>query len=257
MGKSCQIQKEYRMKFTQAIKMALSSLKSNKMRSFLTILGIVIGISSVIILIGIGSGSKETITNAIEGMGTNLLTVSLTGKSATSLTDSDLSTIKSYETISDATPDLTGTATAKAGSQSYSTSIEGVLSGYENIRDVHAALGRFVTQDDNDNHYKVVVVAIEVLQNIYPNMKASEYETLLGTNISLNGTNFEIVGILESKGTSSTGSSDNRVIIPFTTAERFLKTTNVKSYYVEAKTSDEVTLASNVSLGNKKTSIGL
>lgn len=232
------------MKFTQAIKMAVKSLQSNKMRSFLTILGIVIGISSVIILIGIGSGSKETITSAIEGMGTNLLTVSLTGNSAKSLTDSDLKTIKSYETVSDATPDLTGTATAKVGSQSYTTSVEGVLPGYENIRSVHAALGRFVTQDDNDNRYKVAVVGIEVLQNIYPDMKASEYETLIGKNISLNGTNFEIVGILESKGTSSAGSSDNRVIVPLSTAERFLKSKNVKTYYVEAKSSDDITPAS-------------
>lgn len=232
------------MNFTQAIKMAVKSLRSNKMRSFLTILGIVIGISSVIILIGIGSGSKETITSAIEGMGTNLLTVSLTGSNAKSLTDSDLKTIKSYETVSDATPDLTGTATAKAGSQSYTTSVEGVLPGYENIRSVHAALGRFVTQDDNDNRYKVAVVGIEVLQNIYPDMKASEYETLIGKNISLNGTNFEIVGILESKGTSSAGSSDNRVIVPLSTAERFLKSKNVKTYYVEAKSSDDITPAS-------------
>ncbi|HEX3016963.1 MAG TPA: ABC transporter permease [Caproicibacter sp.] len=232
------------MKFTQAIKMAVKSLQSNKMRSFLTILGIVIGISSVIILIGIGSGSKETITSAIEGMGTNLLTVSLTGSNAKSLTDSDLKTIKSYETVSDATPDLTGTATAKSGSQSYTTSVEGVLPGYENIRSVHAALGRFVTQDDNDNRYKVAVVGIEVLQNIYPDMKASEYETLIGKNISLNGTNFEIVGILESKGTSSAGSSDNRVIVPLSTAERFLKSKNVKTYYVEAKSSDDITPAS-------------
>lgn len=232
------------MKFTQAIKMAVKSLSSNKMRSFLTILGIVIGISSVIILIGIGDGSKQTITSAIEGMGTNLLTVSLTGSSTKSLTDDDLKTVKSYETISDAAPDLTGTATAKAGSQNYTTSVEGTLPGYENIRSVHAALGRFITQDDSDNRYKVADVGIEVLQNLYPNMNASEYETLIGKSISLNGTNFEIVGILESKGTSSAGSSDNRVIIPLSTAERFLKNKNVKTYYIEAKTSDSITLAS-------------
>lgn len=232
------------MKFTQAIKMAVKSLRSNKMRSFLTILGIVIGISSVIILIGIGSGSKESITSAIEGMGTNLLTVSLTGSNATPLTDSDLKTVKSYESVSDAVPDLTGTATAKAGTNSYTTSVEGTLPGYENIRSVHAALGRFVTQDDNDNRYKVADVGIEVLQNIYPDMDASQYDSLIGKNISLNGTNFEIVGILESKGTSSAGSSDNRVILPLSTAERFLKNKSVKTYYVEAKTSDDINLAS-------------
>ncbi|MCI1990286.1 MAG: ABC transporter permease [Oscillospiraceae bacterium] len=232
------------MKFEQAVKMAVKSIRSNKMRSFLTILGIVIGISSVIILIGIGSGSKETITSAIEGMGTNLLTVSLTGSDAASLTDSELKTIRSYASVSDAVPDLTGTATAKAGSESYTTAVEGTLPGYENVRSVHAALGRFLTQDDDDNRYRVADVGVEVLQNLYPDMDSSEYETLIGKNISLNGTDFEIAGILESKGTSSAGSSDNRVLIPLSTAERFLKNKEVKTYYVAAKTSDDISLAS-------------
>ena len=232
------------MKFTQAVRMAMKSIRSNKMRSFLTILGIVIGISSVIILIGIGDGSKQAITSSIEGMGTNLLTASLTGSSAQSLTDSELKTIRAFPSVSDATPDLTGTATAKAGSQSYTTSVEGTLPGYENIRSVHAAIGRFITQDDNDNRYQVADVGIEVLQNIYPDMTASQYDSLIGTKLQLNGTNFEIVGILESKGTSAAGSSDNRVILPLSTAERFLKNKNVKTYYVEAKTSDTIDAAS-------------
>ena len=232
------------MKFTQAVRMAMKSIRSNKMRSFLTILGIVIGISSVIILIGIGDGSKQAITSSIEGMGTNLLTASLTGSSAQSLTDSELKTIRAFPSVSDATPDLTGTATAKAGSQSYTTSVEGTLPGYENIRSVHAAIGRFITQDDNDNRYQVADVGIEVLQNIYPDMAASQYNSLIGTKLQLNGTNFEIVGILESKGTSAAGSSDNRVILPLSTAERFLKNKNVKTYYVEAKTSDTIDAAS-------------
>lgn len=233
------------MKFTQAVKMAVKSLRTNKMRSFLTILGIVIGISSVITLIGIGDGSKEAVTSAIEGMGTNLLTVSLTGSSAKPLTDEDLKTIQLSQAIADAVPDLTGTATAKDGTESYVTSVEGTLPGYENVRNIHAALGRFLTQDDNDNRYKVAVVGIEVLQNLYPDLSASQYDTLIGKNLLLNGTNFEIVGILESKGTSSIGSNDNRVIVPLSTAERFLKSTQVKTYYVEAKSSDQISIASS------------
>lgn len=228
------------MKLTQAVKMAVKSLRTNKMRSFLTILGIVIGISSVITLIGIGNGSKQAVTSAIEGMGTNLLTVSLTGSSAKPLTDSDLKTVKSISSVADAVPDLTGTATAKAATESYSTSVEGTLPGYETVRDIHAALGRFITQDDNDNRYKVAVVGIEVLQNLYPSLSASQYDTLIGKSLLLNGTDFEIVGILESKGTSSAGSSDNRVIVPLSTAERFLKSTQVKTYYIEAKSSDQI-----------------
>ena len=84
------------MKFTQAIKMAMKSILSNKLRSFLTMLGIIIGISSVVTLIGIGNGSKQAVENAIEGMGTNLLTVSITGSNASSLTEADLKTIRQF-----------------------------------------------------------------------------------------------------------------------------------------------------------------
>lgn len=233
------------MKFTQAIKMAMKSILSNKLRSFLTMLGIIIGISSVVTLIGIGNGSKQTVESAIEGMGTNLLTVSITGSNASSLTEADLKTIKAIPSVEDITPDVSGTATAKAGSNTYMTSVEGSLPGYEGIRNVHAALGRFITQDDVDNRYKVIDIGIEVLQNIYPDLTASGYSNLIGTDIELNGSKFEIVGILESKGTSSAGSSDNRVIMPLSTAERFLKSTTPKTYYAESKTSAGVTATSN------------
>lgn len=233
------------MKFTQAVKVAIKSILSNKMRSFLTMLGIIIGISSVIILIAIGSGSRQAITNAIQSMGTNLLTVSLTGNKAASLTDSDITTLKSFSSIKEVAPQITGSVTAKAGTNSFSTSVEASVPEYENVRDVHAALGRFITQDDIDNRYKVVDVGIEVLQNVYPDMKASQYDTLVGQNISLSGTDFKIIGILESKGTSSAGSNDNRVIMPLSTAERFLKNKNVKTYYVGAKSQDDVDQASN------------
>jgi putative ABC transport system permease protein len=233
------------MKFTQAIKMALMSILSNRMRSFLTMLGIVIGISSVITLIGLGDGTRQTITSSIEGMGTNLLSVSLTGNKAKSLTDTELKTLRSYSSVKGVAPIITGTATAKSGTDSYSTSVEGSVPEYSSVRNINVAIGRFITQDDVDNRYRVIDVGVEVLQNIYPDMKVSEYETLIGKTISLNGSSFEIVGILESKGTSILGSSDNRVIMPQTTAERFLQSKNVKTYYIEAKSSDDVTQATN------------
>jgi putative ABC transport system permease protein len=233
------------MKFTQAIKMAMTSILSNRMRSFLTMLGIIIGISSVIILIAIGNGSKQAVTKAIQGMGTNLLTVSVTGSGASSLTDADITQIKKISTVQDIAPETTGSATAKSGVNSYTTSVEASTPGYENIRDVHAAIGRFIDQDDVDNRYKVVDVGVEVIQNVYPDLAVSKYNTLIGTKILLNGTQFEIIGILESQGTSTAGSNDNRVIMPLSTGERFLQNTSVKTYYVEAKTSDDVTAASN------------
>jgi putative ABC transport system permease protein len=100
------------MKFTQAVKMAKKAILTNKIRSFLTMLGIIIGISSVIVMIAIGSGSKQAITNAIQSMGTNLITINLTGNKAVGLTAEDLTKLKSYSSIKDVAPQISGSVTA-------------------------------------------------------------------------------------------------------------------------------------------------
>lgn len=228
------------MKFTQALRMAFKAIASNKMRSFLTMLGIVIGISSVIIMLAVGNGSKQTISNSIEGMGTNLLTVSLTGSKTATLSSSDISTLTKNKNIKNVAPDLTGTATVKAGSENETASVEGSSPNYTDVRDITTAYGRFITQDDIDNHYQVLDIGPEVIQNLYPDLSVKQYSTLVGQTMQVNGADFLIVGILESKGTSTVGSNDNRVILPLTTAERLLGTTNVKTYYVQAASSGKI-----------------
>lgn len=228
------------MKFTQALRMAFKAITSNKMRSFLTMLGIVIGISLVIIMLAVGNGSKQTISNSIEGMGTNLLTVSLTGSKTATLSNSDISTLTKSKNIKDVSPDLTGTATVKAESENETASVEGSNPNYTDVRDVTTAYGRFITQDDVDNHYQVLDIGSEVIQNLYPNLSVKQYSTLVGQTMQVNGADFLIVGILESKGTSTVGSNDNRIIMPLTAAERLLGTTNVKTYYVQAASSGKI-----------------
>ena len=235
------------MKLTQAIKMAITSLVSNKMRSFLTMLGIIIGIASVIDLIAMGNGSKVSVTKSIEGMGTNLLTVSLTGTKTASITDDDLTSLKkmSGNSIKNIAPQLSGSATVKAGTESETASIEASVPEYEEVRDLTVAYGRFISQDDVDNRYNVIDVGVEVLQNLYPDMDVKDYSTLVGQSISVGGTKFEIVGILGSKGTSTTGSNDNEIIMPLSTGKRYLKSTSIKTYYVECSSSDKITEATN------------
>jgi putative ABC transport system permease protein len=232
------------MKFTQAIKLALKSILSNRMRSFLTMLGIIIGITSVIVLVALGDGSKQAVTAAIEGMGTNLVTVTISGTEKIDLTDTKIAAIKkAYPSIVNLAPIVTGSVTAKAGSDTTTATVQGSTPSYESVKDVHTAYGRFINQDDVDNRFKVVDVGITVLQKIYPDMSASQYQSLLGKKILLNGTAFEIVGILKSKGTSSTGSNDNNIIMPISEAKRFLKSTTVTTYYAEAASSDQITMA--------------
>ncbi len=228
------------MKFSQALTMAFRSIQSNKMRSFLTMLGIVIGISSVIIMLAVGDGSKQTIASSIDNMGTNLLTVSFTGTGTATITNSDIKTLKKTKDILNVAPVLTGTATVKSGDENETATVEGSTAAYSEVRDVTVAYGRFITQDDVDNHYPVLDIGSEVIENIYPNLSVSKYGTLVGKTIQVNGANYKIIGILESKGTSTTGSSDNRVILPLTTAERLLSSSEVKTYYVEAASSDKI-----------------
>lgn len=228
------------MRFSQALRMAFKAIASNKMRSFLTMLGIVIGISSVIIMLAVGNGSKQAISNSIEGMGTNLLTLSLTGTKTATLTSSDISTLTKSKNIANVASDLTGTATVKSGDENETASVEGTVPSYSDVRDVTVAYGRFITQDDVDNHYQVLDIGPEVIQNIYPNLSVKQYQSLVGQTMQVNGANFLIVGVLESKGTTTVGSNDNRIIMPLTTAERLESTTNVRTYYVEAASAGKI-----------------
>ena len=218
----------------------------NKMRTFLTMLGIIIGISSVIVMIGIGNGSKAAISNSIEGMGTNLLTVSFTGTKSTTISASDIQKLKKDKSITAIAPQISGTGTAKYGTTSETTSIEGTVPSYADAKNLTVAYGRFITQDDVDHHYNVLDIGLELIQDIFPDMGVKDYQSLVGKSILLKGTDYEIVGVLESKGTSTAGSSDNRVIIPLTSAERLLQNKTVKTYYVEASSSAKIDQATNV-----------
>ncbi|HEY8805830.1 MAG TPA: ABC transporter permease, partial [Clostridium sp.] len=109
------------MKFTQAIKMALGSVVANKMRSFLTMLGIIIGILSVIILIGMGQGTKKEVADQIQGLGTNLITVSITGKREITVSNDDIATLKTKSGIKEIAPIVNGSVTIKAGVKNTTT----------------------------------------------------------------------------------------------------------------------------------------
>lgn len=225
------------MKFTQAIKMAVSSILSNKMRSFLTMLGIIIGISSVIILIGIGQGTKQQISSQIESLGTNLVTVSITGNRNKLITDAEIADLEKKPGIKQIAPVVNGSVTAKAADQNMSTSIVGTTLVYQDIRNIYPQSGRFIVQSDIDNREKVAVIGTEVASTLWGNYN------VVGQTISLNGTNFKVVGLLEEKGSSSSGSNDNQIIIPLTTAQRFLKSKDIRTFYVEASSSDLVNTA--------------
>lgn len=222
------------MQFTRLVKMAVQSVWSNKIRSFLTMLGIIIGISSVIVLMGMGQGTKESVSQQIESLGTNLITVSITGNRNKSFSTKELNAIKAKPGIKDIAPELSSTANVKAGNNTASTSMEASTPSYAQIRNLSVSSGRFINQRDQDNRYKVAVVGIDVANELYSSTD------VVGQTINVNGVAFQIVGVLAAQGSSSAGSGDDRIIVPLSTAQRLTKTTSIRTFYVEAKSKDTV-----------------
>jgi putative ABC transport system permease protein len=226
------------MKFTRLIKMALSSVWNNKMRSFLTMLGIIIGISSVIILVGMGQGAQKQISDQIEKLGTNLITINITGRRTPTISDAELADLKTKPGIKEIAPQLSsGSVNIKAGDKTATTSLEASTPNYSEVRKINVASGRFINQRDIDDRFKVLVIGPETAQNVFGNTN------VVGNTMYVNGIEFTVVGVLESQGTSAMGSSDDRIIVPLSTGERLLKTTDVKSFYIEAEDKDKVDTA--------------
>ena len=150
-----------------AFKMAIRSIVSSKMRSFLTMLGIIIGILSVIILISIGQGTKQQIASQIQNLGTNLISVNITGNKNKGLTDAEIQSLKEKPGIKDIAPVITSNVTAKSGDKSMDTSLEGDVPNYETIRNTHVQAGRFIMPVDVDNRFKVAVIGINVADQVF------------------------------------------------------------------------------------------
>lgn len=222
------------MKFTQAIKMAFSSILSNKMRSFLTMLGVIIGVTAVITLISLGQGSTRRVTSQIESLGTNLIIINITGGRNRSVTEEDLERIKNIPGVSEIAPVLSGGVTVKAGNKNTNASLEATTPGYQQVRNSHVQLGRFLLQNDLDMRFRVAVVGVDVADELFGR------RDIVGEKISINGVQFSIVGILEEKGSSIAGSDDNKVIIPLTTGQRLLRNTEVRTFYVSTQSPDVV-----------------
>ncbi|AGK99501.1 ABC transporter permease [Clostridium pasteurianum] len=222
------------MKVIQLFKMAIKSIIGNKIRSILTMLGIIIGIASVIILVAMGQGTTKQVQDSIQSMGTNLITVSVVGNRNEPVTTKELDQLKTKPGIADISPTLTQNVNLAANDQTTSTSAQAVEPNFATIRNMSVESGRFINQSDLDNRYHSAVVGTEVATSLF------NTTNVVGQTISVNGVDFNIVGVLTSMGTSSAGSSDNTILLPLTTAQRLLKTTQVKTFYVQASSSSSV-----------------
>ena len=225
----------------QSFKMAVKAIAGNKMRSFLTILGVVIGVVAIVVLVSIGQGANSSVVESIEGMGTNLITANINARRMNPIDLDSLNELAQNEAISYVAPISTVSGTVKAGAATYDDGVvQGTTPGYESIRNWTVAEGRFLQQPDIDNRSFVAVIGSEAATEMYGTTHA------VGETFSLNGYTITVVGVLAEVGSSASGSNDNQILIPFTLAQRLSNQTSISSFYVSAVSSSQVTQAQAV-----------
>lgn len=220
---------EKNLKFLPSIKLALKNIQTSKLRSILTMLGIIIGVASVITLVSIGQSSTQSVTNQINNLGTNLLTVNILDTDKGEIKDSDVSTLKKLNGVKTAAPLVTGRVMAKNGKTSTQVSLTGTTSDYLTVKDLSLTDGRFLADIDNEYRQKVAVLGSDTAQTLFG------ADSPVNKTLQINGVSYKIIGVLASKGTSIGQSGDNIIITPLSTAERLLQTLNIQSLIVQAK----------------------
>lgn len=222
------------------LRMAFKAIFGNKLRSLLTMLGIIIGVSAVIIMVTLVQGATSSVTSSIESMGSNLLTVMVRGNyynNSNILSYDDFKAFEAYDSIKHASPIVNGNVTSKYGTIDYDTSLEGVDTSYLETKNYTVATGRFIADLDNDNRNKVAVIGSTVASELFGSQNA------LGKTVMIDGTKFTVVGTLEEKGSSMGADDDDKIMIPVRTAQRFLKQSTITTVYFEALDEASVDIA--------------
>lgn len=237
------------MLFSENFKIALRALQANKMRSVLTMLGIVIGVATVVALLSIGQGATASITGQIQSNGSNLLTV-LPGRLLVGPARLGQSQETSYLYYSDyqllsrsltrnidaIAPVYRATYMVKYGNHTFNVSVAGVTRAYQETSAYKMAHGRFITDSDNKAQSMVAVLGSETAEDLFGALSP------LGKTISLNGARFEVIGVLEAKGSSGMGASaDDVILIPLETGYKRLFGT--AALYNDQKIVNNVTIS--------------
>ena len=229
------------MNFLESIRVSLRALRANKLRSALTMLGMIIGVAAVIAMVGIGNGATASITSQIQGLGSNLLTVS-SGQSnsggvrggagsSNTLTMTDVTKIQIGTAVKAVAPVASSNAQVVLGSGNTSTSITGTTADYEVIKNVTLASGRYITQNDVNSSARVAVLGPTVVTNLMGDANAS----VIGKIIKINNVPFQVIGVTTATGSTGFMSSDDMITAPITTVQaRLIGKKNVRSILVSA-----------------------
>ncbi|MBI4064939.1 ABC transporter permease [Candidatus Gottesmanbacteria bacterium] len=242
------------MDYQELLWEALSTLTINKLRTGLAILGIVIGIGSVIALISLGEATQASVQSQIQSLGANLLTVQPSGQrtgavqgafgGGTTLTLDDANAIKissQITTVQNVSPELSRRAQVTTGKTNTNTQVIGVIPVYTEVHKVTLSAGSFITQSNVDGLAKVAVIGPQVVMDLF-----GEGATSIGNTVRISGQTFTIIGVTTSKGGSGFQNQDDIVYVPLSTAQKILFGVDyVSSIALEAKNSDVMVDAQN------------
>lgn len=232
--------------YKESFLMAWASIIANRMRSILTMLGIIIGVAAVIALVSIGNGVTKQVTDSISSLGSNLLIVMPgaprtpgvrpSAASQKSLKVADYEAIAKMDDVKQASPVTNGSYTVIYENQNSSTTVSGVDQSYQDINSLTVASGRFFTDKQIETRERVAILGPTVVKNLYGT------DNPIGTNIRIGNIPFTVIGVLGSKGSSAMGADqDDVILIPYTTAmERVEGKDYLRTIYVAAKDGADV-----------------
>ncbi len=233
------------MDVKQSFMLAIKSILSSKMRSFLTMLGIIIGVSAVIILVSLINGFSQDMSESFEAMGTNLISVMIPGRGgniSVSATDIQKLAESNTDVIACQSPVVTvNGATVKYGENNTdTTSISGVNEYYGEIKNYSVSSGRFLSYVDVEKRLKVCLIGTYIQSELFGTTDP------LGKTIKINGNSFTVIGILTAKSTGEASTDDDVILMPYNAATRLSKNARVTSYVFSAATKETVDAAMEV-----------
>ncbi len=237
------------MNFLESIRGALGSIASNKLRSGLTMLGIIIGVGSVVLMVAIGHGAQASVTSRIQSLGTNLLTISPGspnqtnvrgaggGQASTSLSADDVAAVESVSGLKAISPEVRSRSQVISGTHNTSTTILGVVPDYSIVHNLNAAYGSFITASNMSGYDKVAVLGPQVLSTLFPGEPNP-----IGMEVRIGNTIFTVVGVTETKGQQGLTNSDDSIFIPLSTMQQRIQgSTTVGSISVSVTNASDMT----------------
>lgn len=242
------------MNFSELVAESIRTLFINKMRTSLAVLGIVIGIGSVIALVSLGESSKQAVQSQIQSLGANLLTISparqTTGRVAgaagggTTLTYDDAKAIENsteLTTIANVAAVYSGRSQVVAGGNNTNTTVMGVTPSYATVRKITLSSGSFITERQLTSMSKVAILGPSATEDLF-----GEDANPVGQTVRIGGQNFQVIGVTKAKGGSGASNQDDIIYVPLTTAQkRLFGVKYVSSIYIEAKSDKLMTAAQN------------